>query len=82
MELHDLRVIEMSGPEPVFDAVMSDFLLNSRQEFLDRFRPGGLLEYADLGTRLPWLSCASTRSAIAMASRRNVRAWAKSPAPW
>lgn len=55
MDLHDLRVLEMSGPEPVFDEVMSDFLLNSRQEFVDHFQPRGLLEYADLGTRVPWL---------------------------
>jgi hypothetical protein len=34
---------------------MSEFLLNSRGEFVARCERGGLIEYADLGTRLPWL---------------------------
>jgi hypothetical protein len=55
MTTDDLRVLEMSGPEPVFDDVMSEFLLNSRAEFVTRCKRGGLIEYADLGTRLPWL---------------------------
>ena len=55
MSIEDLRVLEMSGPEPVFDDVMSEFLLNSRGEFVARCERGGLIEYADLGTRLPWL---------------------------
>jgi hypothetical protein len=55
MTIEDLRVIEMSGTEPVFDEVMSEFLLNSRDEFVSRAGRGGLLEFADLGTRLPWL---------------------------
>jgi hypothetical protein len=55
MDLLDLRVVEMSGPEPVFDDVTTDFLHNSRDEFVGRCRRGGLVEYADLGFRAPWL---------------------------
>jgi hypothetical protein len=55
MQLDDLRAIEMAGPEPVFDDVMSAFLLNSRDAFLDRCGRGGLIEYADLGVHTPWL---------------------------
>jgi hypothetical protein len=55
MEAIDRRVLEMAGPEPVFDDVAREFLLNSRAEFLDRCGRGGLLEYADLGTSVPWL---------------------------
>jgi hypothetical protein len=55
MIIDDLRVVEMSGPEPVFDDVMSEFLRNSRDEFIERCGRGGLIEYADLGTKVPWL---------------------------
>src|SRR5581483_1686564 len=55
MDAIDLRILEMSGPEPVFDEVMTDFLRNSRDEFLARCSRGGLIEYADLGLREPWL---------------------------
>ena len=55
MTTDDLRILEMSGAEPVFDDVMSEFLLNSRDEFISRCERGGLIEYADLGTRCPWL---------------------------
>src|SRR5947208_16397785 len=55
MTVDDLRILEMSGAEPVFDDVMSEFLLNSCDEFVTRCQRGGLIEYADLGTRLPWL---------------------------
>jgi hypothetical protein len=55
MEPVDRRIVEMAGPEPAFDGVMRDFLLNSRAEFLQRCRRGGLLEYADLGKDAPWL---------------------------
>lgn len=55
MHDQDRHILEMSGAEPVFDAVMSDFLLNSRREMLERCNRGGLVEYADLGSRLPWL---------------------------
>ena len=55
MTIDDLRVVEMSGPEPVFDDVMTEFLRNSRDEFVERCRRGGLIEYADLGTTVPWL---------------------------
>ena len=55
MEAVDRRIVEMSGPEPVFDDIARAFLCNSRDEFLERGGRGGLLEYADLGTTVPWL---------------------------
>jgi hypothetical protein len=56
MDLDDLRVIEMAGPEPVFDPVMRDFLLNCAEELRTRCERGGLLEYASLGRGYaPWL---------------------------
>src|SRR5437773_11840769 len=55
MTIEDLRVLEMSGPEPVFDDVLTEFLRNSRGEFVERCARGGLIEYADLGTTVPWL---------------------------
>jgi hypothetical protein len=51
----DLRIRAAAGPEPAFDAVMSDFLVNVRDELRQRLRPGSLLDAADLGTSLPWL---------------------------
>jgi hypothetical protein len=55
VEALDLMIVEMSGPEPVFDDVTHAFLGNSRDEFVARCRPGGLLEYASLGRDAPWL---------------------------
>jgi hypothetical protein len=55
MDLIDLQILDLAGPEPAFDDVMRDFLNNSRDEFLARIRPGGLLEVADLGRTVPWL---------------------------
>src|SRR5947209_5304744 len=55
MDLDDLRVIEMAGPEPVFDPVMRDFLANCAEELRVRGERGGLLEYASLGRDAPWL---------------------------
>src|SRR5215207_3285784 len=54
-ELLDLRVRQMAGPEPVFDEIMAEFLDNSRAEFLGRVDGTGMLEFADLGERTPWL---------------------------
>ncbi len=55
MDPLDLMILDMSGPEPLFDDVTLAFLCNSRDEFLARWRPGGLLEYASLGRDAPWL---------------------------
>jgi hypothetical protein len=55
MEPVDRRILEMSGAEPVFDDVARAFLINSRDEFHTRIGRGGLLEYANLGTSVPWL---------------------------
>src|SRR5436189_49788 len=55
VEPHDLTVLQLAGPEPVFDEVTRTFLANSRKEFLDRLGPGTLVEYADLGRDAPWL---------------------------
>jgi hypothetical protein len=55
MEAVDSRIRALAGPELAYDDVMTDFLRNSRDEFLARYRPAGLLEYADLGRDVPWL---------------------------
>jgi hypothetical protein len=55
MDLYDLRVLNMAGPEPVYDEVMTDFLVNIGDEFVDRCRGTSLLEYACQGQHVPWL---------------------------
>jgi hypothetical protein len=51
----DVHVRAIAGPEPDFDPVMTDFLLNGRDELLRRCGPAALLEARDLGTKVPWL---------------------------
>jgi hypothetical protein len=51
----DLMIVQMSGPEPVFDEVTHAFLCNSRDELLERCRRGGLVEPVSLGRDAPWL---------------------------
>ena len=55
MDLYDLRVLEMAGPEPSFDPVIRDFLVNCAEELRVRQERGGLLDYASLGREAPWL---------------------------
>jgi hypothetical protein len=55
MNLVDLHIRRMAGPEPGFDPVMQDFLHNSAEELRLRLRPGCLLEAANLGESIPWL---------------------------
>jgi hypothetical protein len=55
MDSHDQTIIDMSGPEPVFDEVTHAFLCNSRDEFLERCQRGGLVEAVSLGREAPWL---------------------------
>ena len=51
----DDRIRNAAGPEPVFDAVMRDFLSNCGDELRQRQRPGSLLDVGDLGTSASWL---------------------------
>jgi len=51
----DLMIATASGPEPVCDQVLRDFLLQSYQELGDRCKQGGLLQVRSLGRNLPWL---------------------------
>jgi hypothetical protein len=55
MDALDERVLEMAGPEPVFDPVVGEFLANCRDELLERCRTPGLLEAVSLGRNVPWL---------------------------
>jgi hypothetical protein len=55
MEANDLNILQMAGPEPVFDGVMTEFLRNAREQLLARCGSGALLEVADLGREAPWL---------------------------
>ncbi len=48
-------VRHIAGPEPVFDPVLTDFLVNCRDELRERCRTPGLVEATDLGTSAPWL---------------------------
>ncbi len=45
----------IAGPEPVFDSVLTDFLVNCRDELRQRCDAPGLLQAADLGGQVPWL---------------------------
>lgn len=55
MNIADQLILEGAGPEPVFDPVMRDFLRNNRDELDERTHRGGLLRFASLGRRNPWL---------------------------
>src|SRR5262245_53453893 len=44
-----------AGPEPAYDPVAADFLVNSAAELRQRLRPGSLVQPASLGEKLPWL---------------------------
>jgi hypothetical protein len=55
MDLIDLKIRALAGPEPVFDLVATDFLMNIRSELHERLRPGSLLTARDLGDKVPWL---------------------------
>ena len=49
----DAMILAGSGPEPEFDAVMSDFLTAGYHELKGRCERGGLREFASLGQRVP-----------------------------
>jgi hypothetical protein len=51
----DQTIIDMSGPEPLFDEVTHAFLCHSRDDFLERCQRGGLVEATSLGGEVPWL---------------------------
>jgi hypothetical protein len=51
----DLAIAAQSGPEPRFDTVMNDFLLESRDELKRRCSPDSLVEVVSLGREAPWL---------------------------
>ena len=51
----DLMIAAGSGPEPVFDPVMTDFLFEGYFALKRQCARGGLLEFASLGITTPWL---------------------------
>ena len=51
----DAMILARSGPEPLFDAVMQAFLLESYLGLKRSCERGGLLEFASLGLVYPWL---------------------------
>jgi hypothetical protein len=55
MESFDELIRQMAGPEPVFDPVLTDFLISCREELQERCKTSGLLEARDLGQTVPWL---------------------------
>jgi hypothetical protein len=55
MSNNDSLILEKAGPEPVFDSVTVEFLRNNLDELSARVAAGGLLEFANLGGREPWV---------------------------
>lgn len=51
----DAMILMGSGPEPTFDAVMQDFLLEGYLSLKRNCQRGGLLQFVSLGLVLPWL---------------------------
>jgi len=51
----DLLILAGSGPEPLFDPVMRDFLRESHDELKRKCQRGGLLSFVSLGQTEPWL---------------------------
>ena len=55
VEPADGLIIAGSGPEPQFDPIMRDFLMESYLELKGRCSQGGLLAFKSLGITCPWL---------------------------
>ena len=51
----DLFLLSKAGPDPQFDAVTRDFLMESHRELMQRRGGGGLVDWASLGRAVPWL---------------------------
>lgn len=58
----DAMILFGSGPEPVFDPVMQDFLRESNLALARHRERGGLLDFASLGVTHPWLYRLSFRT--------------------
>jgi hypothetical protein len=75
MKIDDQVIVQSAGPAPVFDPVMGDFLRNSRDELKARATPLGLLDFADLGTSLPWLYRLTFATAGLVQQDGEIRRW-------
>lgn len=51
----DALIRDAVGPEPIFDPVAREFLVNNAAELRGRSGFSSLLEAVDLGTSVPWL---------------------------
>lgn len=51
----DALILAQSGPEPRFDPVQTDFLLENHQELKSRLAGSSIAHAVSLGRRLPWL---------------------------
>jgi hypothetical protein len=75
MNIVDYLIIEKAGPEPVFDSVMRGFLSNTYDELVARSEGGGLLDFASLGQRAPWLYRLGFRTRGLVRRDGEVREW-------
>lgn len=51
----DIMILAGAGPEPLFDAVMGDFLREGHRDLKQSCARGGLLNFASLGLGYPWV---------------------------
>jgi hypothetical protein len=51
----DMMILVQSGPEPSFDAVMQDFLMEGYLALKQQCQGAGLLSFASLGLVSPWV---------------------------
>jgi hypothetical protein len=51
----DLMILVQSGPEPSFDPVMTDFMMEGYRGLKEKCAGGGLLSIASLGLKNPWV---------------------------
>ncbi len=58
----DLFLLAQAGPEPTFDAVTSDFLMESYRDLKQKATAGSLIEAASLAPTVPWLYRLSFRT--------------------
>ena len=60
----DAAVVAHSGPEPVFDRILEDFLCEGHRELRQRCgeEPQRLVEFCSLGRKVPWLYRFSLRT--------------------
>ncbi|MGD9714331.1 MAG: hypothetical protein AB7V46_20055 [Thermomicrobiales bacterium] len=54
MAMRDSLISAGAGPEPLFDSVTREFLVNQQHDLDSRVARGGMLDFAVMGQRAPW----------------------------